>query len=228
MTFRKTTLAVGTVMALGLGFGSVGQATAGGWCGKTAGYYGPAQGHAMAHPSGYHYGYAPGHSRMMRPAAAHPAMYWGVGQTKAVQISTAESASDAPGDIVTVAVGAGSFNTLATALQAAELDETLQGEGPFTVFAPTDEAFAKIPQPQLEALLADKEKLTAVLTYHVVPGKVMAADVAGLDSATTVQGGALAIDTADGVKVGDAKVVMTDIEASNGVIHVVDTVLMPE
>ena len=134
---------------------------------------------------------------------------------------------DATGDIVDVAVGAGSFETLVTAVKAAGLVDTLKGEGPFTVFAPSDEAFAKIPQAQLAALLADKDALTAVLTYHVVPGKVMAADVVGLESATSVQGSSIAIDTSDGVKVNGANVVMTDIEASNGVIHVIDTVIMP-
>ncbi|MBK1705855.1 hypothetical protein CKO40_15150 [Halochromatium glycolicum] len=155
-------------------------------------------------------------------------MYWGTQQPSLVKTSTAEAAGDAPGDIVDVAVGAGSFGTLAAALEAADLVDTLKGEGPFTVFAPTDDAFAKIPQDQLNALLADKAKLTAVLTYHVVPGKVMAADVAALNSATTVQGGNLSIDTTDGVKVNDATVVTTDVEASNGIIHVIDTVLMPE
>ena len=130
-------------------------------------------------------------------------------------------------DIVDTAVSAGSFTTLVTALQKAGLVETLKGAGPFTVFAPNDEAFAKIPSDQLNVLLADKEKLTAVLTYHVVPGKVMAADVAGLTSAKTVQGEEIRIDTSDGVKVNDATVIKTDIVASNGVIHVIDTVLMP-
>ena len=96
------------------------------------------------------------------------------------------------------------------------------------MFAPTDEAFAAIPQADLEALLADKEALTAVLTYHVVPGKVMAADVVNLDSATTVQGGTITIDTSDGVKVDGANVVQTDIVTSNGVIHVIDAVIMPK
>jgi len=131
-------------------------------------------------------------------------------------------------DIVDTAVSAGSFTTLVTAVQTAGLVETLKGEGPFTVFAPNDQAFAKIPSDQLNALLADKEKLTAVLLYHVVPGKVMAADVAGLTSAKTVQGQEIRIDTSDGVKVNDAKVIQTDIVASNGVIHVIDTVLMPK
>jgi uncharacterized surface protein with fasciclin (FAS1) repeats len=132
------------------------------------------------------------------------------------------------GDIVDVAVGAGSFTTLVEAMKAADLAETLRGEGPFTVFAPTDEAFAKIAKADLDALLADKEKLTAVLTYHVVPGKVRAADVVKLDSAKTVQGGTVTIDTSDGVKVDDAKVVETDMMASNVVIHVIDTVIMPK
>jgi len=131
-------------------------------------------------------------------------------------------------DIVETAVAAGDFNTLVTAVQAAGLVETLKGEGPFTVFAPTDEAFAKIPEADLNALLADKEKLTAVLTYHVVPGKVMAADVVGLDRATTVQGSEIEISASDsGVKVDGANVIVTDVETSNGVIHVIDAVILP-
>lgn len=131
-------------------------------------------------------------------------------------------------DIVDTAVAAGSFKTLATALQAAGLVETLKGAGPFTVFAPTDEAFAKIPKADLDALLKDKAKLTAVLTYHVVAGKVMAADVVKLKTAKTVQGGLVTIDTTAGVTVNGAKVVKTDIGASNGVIHVIDTVILPK
>jgi len=130
-------------------------------------------------------------------------------------------------DIVDTAVAAGSFNTLATALSEAGLIETLKGDGPFTVFAPTDDAFAKVPEADFKALLADKEKLKAVLTYHVVSGKVMAADVVKLNSATTVQGSDLAISTGESVMVNDAKVVKTDIKSSNGVIHVIDSVLMP-
>ncbi len=130
-------------------------------------------------------------------------------------------------DIVDTAVAAGSFKTLATALQAAGLVDTLKGKGPFTVFAPTDEAFAKIPKADLDALLADKAKLTAVLTYHVVPGKVMAADVKpGL--VKTVQGGSLTVSTSGGVKVDAANVVKTDIVADNGVIHVIDSVVLPK
>jgi len=130
-------------------------------------------------------------------------------------------------DIVDTAIAAGSFTTLATALTEAGLVGTLKGEGPFTVFAPTDDAFAKIPADTLNAVLADKEKLTAILTYHVVSGKVMAADVTTLDSATTVQGSDVAINVGDKVTVNDAVVTQTDIETSNGVIHVIDTVLMP-
>lgn len=129
-------------------------------------------------------------------------------------------------DIVDTAVAAGQFKTLATALQAAGLVDTLKGKGPFTVFAPTDEAFAKIPKAQLDALLADKAKLTAVLTYHVVPGTVMAKDVKA-GKVKTVQGSELTISTTGGVMVDKAKVVKTDITASNGVIHVIDSVVMP-
>lgn len=130
-------------------------------------------------------------------------------------------------DIVDTAVAAGSFKTLATALQAAGLIDTLKGAGPFTVFAPTDEAFAKLPAGTLDALLKDKVKLGKILTYHVVAGKVMAADVVKLTEAKTVEGGLLKITTAGGVKVNDANVVKTDVAASNGVIHVIDTVLIP-
>jgi uncharacterized surface protein with fasciclin (FAS1) repeats len=132
-------------------------------------------------------------------------------------------------DIVQTAVAAGSFTTLAKAIEAAGLVETLKGEGPFTVFAPTDEAFAKLPAGALDALLADKEKLAKVLTYHVVPGKVTSGDVAALTSAKTVNGGELAVAAEDGkVTIGGATVTQADIVASNGVIHVIDTVLLPE
>jgi uncharacterized surface protein with fasciclin (FAS1) repeats len=130
-------------------------------------------------------------------------------------------------DIVDTAVAAGNFKTLATALTAAGLVDTLKGPGPFTVFAPTDEAFAKVPKADLDALLKDKAKLTAVLTYHVVPGKVMAKDVKA-GQVKTVQGSMLTISTANGVMVDKAKVTATDIAADNGVIHVIDTVIMPK
>ncbi len=129
-------------------------------------------------------------------------------------------------DIVDTAVAAGNFKTLATALQAAGLIETLKGSGPFTVFAPTDEAFAKIPKDQLDALLKDKAALTKVLTYHVVAGKVMAKDVKA-GKVKTVQGSELTVATAGGVAVDGAKVTATDIAADNGVIHVIDSVVMP-
>lgn len=130
-------------------------------------------------------------------------------------------------DIVDTAVAAGNFKTLATALTAAGLVDTLKGHGPFTVFAPTDEAFAKVPKADLDALLKDKAKLTAVLTYHVVPGKVMAADVKA-GKVKTVQGSELTLSTMGGVKVDNANVIATDIVADNGVIHVIDSVLMPK
>jgi uncharacterized surface protein with fasciclin (FAS1) repeats len=130
-------------------------------------------------------------------------------------------------DIVDTAVAAGDFKTLATALQAAGLIDTLKGKGPFTVFAPTDAAFAKVPKADLDALLKDKAKLTAVLTYHVVPGKVMAADVKA-GKVKTVQGSELTIGTTGGVTVDAAKVIKTDITASNGVIHVIDSVVIPK
>lgn len=144
------------------------------------------------------------------------------------------SESAAP-DIVDTAVAAGDFTTLAQALTAAGLVETLKGEGPFTVFAPTDEAFAKLPDGALDGLLKDKEALTGVLTYHVVPGEVMAAQVAGMDGqkVTTVQGGTFTVNVKDGkVSLTDGagntvNVVKTDITASNGVIHVIDGVLLP-
>jgi len=131
-------------------------------------------------------------------------------------------------DIVDTAVAAGNFKTLAKALDAAGLIPTLKGAGPFTVFAPTDEAFAKLPAGTLDALLKDKAKLTAILTYHVVAGKVMAADVMKLKEAKTVQGQSVKIDTTSGVKVNGANVIKADIVASNGVIHVIDSVLLPK
>lgn len=131
-------------------------------------------------------------------------------------------------DIVDTAIEAGSFNTLVTAVKEAGLVDTLKGEGPFTVFAPTDEAFAKIPADELNALLADKDALTRVLTYHVVSGKVMAADVVNMASAKSVEGSMITIaNGGSGVTVDNANVVQTDIETSNGVIHVIDSVIMP-
>lgn len=134
-------------------------------------------------------------------------------------------------DIVDTAVSAGSFKTLVAAVEAAGLVDTLKGEGPFTVFAPTDDAFAKLPAGTVEDLLKpeNKDQLVAVLTYHVVPGKIMSGDIAGKTSnVKTVQGSELSVDATDGVKVDEASVVTADIEASNGVIHVIDAVVLPK
>lgn len=139
--------------------------------------------------------------------------------------------SDSDKDIVETASAAGSFNTLVAAVQAAGLTETLEGEGPFTVFAPTDEAFAKLPDGTVEMLLKpeNKDKLVAILTYHVIPGKVTSAEVAGMTSAKTVKGEEITIKAADGkVMVDDATVIKADVPASNGIIHVIDAVIMPE
>lgn len=130
-------------------------------------------------------------------------------------------------DLVTTARNDGQFGTLLAAAEKAGLVEVLRADGPYTLFAPTDAAFARIPKAQLDALLADRDKLAAVLKNHLVQGKVTSAEVAKLDRATTVQGSALAIDASDGVRVGDARVTQADVEASNGVIHVIDTVLLP-
>lgn len=157
--------------------------------------------------------------RVMKMLAAVVAMVF--------TVSTAQAMSK---DIVDTAVGAGQFETLVAAVQAAELVDTLKGDGPFTVFAPTDEAFAKLPDGTVEDLLKpeNKDKLVAILTYHVVPGKIMASDIAGKKQAVkTVQGDTLDVDASDGVKIDNAKVVKADIVTSNGVIHVIDTVVMP-
>lgn len=134
-------------------------------------------------------------------------------------------------DIVDTAASAGQFNTLVTAVKAAGLVDTLKGDGPFTVFAPTDDAFAKLPAGTVEDLLKpeNKERLVAVLTYHVVPSKIMSSDIAGKTAQVeTVQGSKLSVDATNGVKVDEATVVSADIEASNGVIHVIDTVVLPQ
>ena len=142
----------------------------------------------------------------------------------------AATSSAFAGDIVDTAVGAGDFKTLVAALQAAELVDTLKGDGPFTVFAPTDEAFAKLPAGTVDDLLKpeNKAKLVSILTYHVVPGKVMAADVTGKETmATSVQGAEIDVNGMEGVMVNDAKVLTADIVADNGVIHVIDSVILP-
>ena len=152
--------------------------------------------------------------------------------TAALMATTAFAASDddAAKDIVDIAVEAGSFTTLVAAVQAAGLVETLKSEGPFTVFAPTDEAFAALPEGTVEDLLKpeNKDQLTAILTYHVVPGKVMSGDLSNNMMATTAQGGDVTIMTDGGVTVDGASVVQADIEASNGVIHVIDAVILPK
>ncbi len=149
--------------------------------------------------------------------------------TLALPIAQAADSAAPTGDIIVVASGAGSFNTLVAAVKAAGLVETLQGPGPFTVFAPTDEAFAKLPKGTVESLLKpeNKEKLVAILTYHVVAGKVMAADVKTMKT-KTVNGKELDVKVTDvGVTVNDANVIKTDVAASNGVIHVIDKVVLP-
>jgi uncharacterized surface protein with fasciclin (FAS1) repeats len=151
--------------------------------------------------------------------------------TMLLSVTTNVFAAAAKKDIVDTAVAAGDFKTLAAALQAAGLIDTLKGPGPFTVFAPTDEAFAKLPAGTVEELLKpeNKEKLVAILTYHVVPGKVMAKDVAKMTSAKTVNGKSVTItDQNGGVLVDNAKLIKTDIVASNGVIHVIDSVILPQ
>ncbi|MDD2438614.1 MAG: fasciclin domain-containing protein [Methanosarcinaceae archaeon] len=130
-------------------------------------------------------------------------------------------------NLVDTAIAAGNFTTLVEAVQEAELVDTLSGEGPFTIFAPTNEAFAELPEGMLEDLLADKEKLRAVLTYHVIAGEYMASDLLDLDSVVSIQGEALTIETTAGVQVNNAKVLAPDVKASNGVIHVIDKVLLP-
>ena len=145
----------------------------------------------------------------------------------ALALTSGATFSSMAQDIVDTAVKAGNFKTLVAAVQAAGLVDTLKGPGPFTVFAPTDEAFAKIPKAKLDGLLADKAALTKVLTYHVVPGKVMAKDVKA-GKVNTVQGQELTVSTSMGVMVDQSKVIATDVAASNGVIHAIDTVLMPK
>lgn len=144
----------------------------------------------------------------------------------AIAAITSIAAAAQAKDVVDTAVDAGDFKTLATALDKAGLIQTLKGKGPFTIFAPTDAAFAQLPKAELDALLADKSKLAAVLTYHVVPGNVMAKDVKP-GKVNTVQGDALTVAVENGVSVNEAKVIKTDIVADNGVIHVIDRVLIP-
>ncbi|WP_289041563.1 fasciclin domain-containing protein [uncultured Aliiroseovarius sp.] len=151
--------------------------------------------------------------------------------TTAALLATPAMADNHSKDIVDTAVEAGSFTTLVAAVEAAGLVETLKGDGPFTVFAPTDDAFAALPEGTVESLLMpeNKDQLTAILTYHVVPGKVMSGDIAGQSmDVETVNGAKAMVDATDGVKIDGANVVQADIEASNGVIHVIDAVIMPK
>lgn len=187
-------------------------AVAGPGCGMYKSNYQRAM--MMHHGYGY-YGYG-------KPQA-HPAGYYGENKhamKKGYDKPYTQPVAQAKPTIVDVATSAGSFNTLLTAVKKAGLVDTLSGEGPFTVFAPTDAAFAKLPAGALEALLADKERLTQVLTYHVVPGKVNASAVSGISKLATVEGSELAV--------ADIKIAKTDVMASNGVIHVIDEVLIPE
>lgn len=147
--------------------------------------------------------------------------------TTTAAMATAAFAGGHSKDIVDTAVDAGSFTTLVAAVQAAGLVDTLKGDGPFTVFAPTDDAFAALPEGTVEGLLADPEALAAILTYHVVAGKVMAGDLSNNMMAATVNGADITIMTEGGVMVNDATVVTADVEASNGVIHVIDKVILP-
>ena len=221
-----------TVSALALGLAVASSSALAGNCAKRGAAMGPMAGPYGPHPMpAMQYGHPHSRGMMMRTGSYGSGGYGmkgaDTGYGEASPMQTGYDAKPAPQDIVDIAASAGSFDTLVTAVKAAGLVDTLKGEGPFTVFAPTDDAFAKIPKADLEALLADKEALIRVLTYHVVPGKVLAADVGGLESAQTVQGQSLSIDTSSGVKVDGANVVKTDILASNGVIHVIDSVVMP-
>ena len=156
--------------------------------------------------------------------------FMSIATAAAMTAGTAAFAGGHSKDIVDTAVSAGSFTTLVAAVQAAGLVETLKGEGPFTVFAPTDDAFAALPEGTVKTLLKpeNKDQLTAILTYHVVPGKVMSGDLSNNMMAPTVQGGDLTIMTEGGVTVNGANVVSADVMASNGVIHVIDQVIIPE
>ena len=186
-----------------------------------AAFAGPGCDYAGMKPAAHQNGYQPAIYQLapggVTAARAYPAgMNYGY-----------RTRRDAQADIVGTASAAGSFDTLVSAVKAAGLVDTLEGEGPFTVFAPTDAAFAKLPKAQLDALMADKEALTKVLTYHVVSGTVEAADVVKLSSVDSVEGQPVQIRVGDSVMVNNARVVKTDISTSNGVIHVIDTVMLP-
>ena len=159
--------------------------------------------------------------------ATSTAIACGASEAGASSAAYSKKTTKAKSDIVDTAVAAGKFKTLVKAVQAAGLVDTLKGDGPFTVFAPTDAAFAKLPKGTLAKLLKDKKALANILTYHVVPGKVTAKQVAKLRTAKTVQGSELPIDSSNGVRVGNANVVKADIHTTNGIVHAIDTVLIP-
>ena len=165
---------------------------------------------------------------MRFPSFAAPAALAILAVAAPVQAQYSNASTVVENDIVEVAAAAGTFTTLLAAAEAAGLVDVLKSEGPFTVFAPTDEAFAALPEGTVASLLANPEALRAILLYHVVPGKVMAAQVVGLNEATTAQGASVSISTyGETVRINDATVIAADIEASNGVIHVIDTVILP-
>ena len=208
--------------------------------GKGYGKSGHGHGYGHGYGHGKHYwmprhGYGYHHGKMYgKGGYGHYPMWkmggYGYGKPSyaSPKMSETEDPASSAKDIVDTAVSAGSFTTLVEAVKAAGLVDTLRGEGPFTVFAPTDEAFAKIPADQLNALLQDKDKLTAVLTYHVAPETLRAKDVVKRDSISTVQGQSLSVKADEtGVRIDEAKVTKTDIIASNGVIHIIDTVVLP-
>jgi uncharacterized surface protein with fasciclin (FAS1) repeats len=189
------------------------------------GYYGHPPHHHYYHPM--HKPHYHPHHKKMHPHQEQSAETKSGCKAGKKAADTARPEVEASGNIIDTAINAGSFSTLIEAIKAADLVETLEGSGPFTVFAPSDEAFAKLPEKIRAALIADKDALAELLTYHVIPGEVTAADVATLESATTVQGSAISIDSSNGVEVDGAKVVSADIRASNGIIHVIDSVLIP-
>ena len=207
----KATNRMAALIATAAGAGLVAQAA----------FAGPGCNHAGMKASAYDNGYQPAIYQLTpgeRSAArAYPA---GMGYGHSAR-------SDAQADILGTASAAGSFDTLVSAVKAADLVDTLKGEGPFTVFAPTDAAFAKLPKAQLEALLADKDALTKVLTYHVIEGRVEAAEVVKLSSVESIEGQPVKIRVGESVMVNNARVVKTDISTSNGLIHVIDTVMLP-
>ena len=184
-------------------------------------YYPQHHGHYRERHA-YYPGYRKPYRHAYMPAFKQPA-----GRKAAPVQSPKSKAYETSGNIIDTAIDAGSVSSLIDALKASGLSETLSGTGSFTVFAPSDKAFAKIPEPIRSALIADKEALKELLTYHVISGEVTAADIKRLTSAETVQGSSISIDTSNGIKVDGANVVAADIRASNGIIHIIDTVMIP-